>query len=689
MRKLILSFLFSSPLLGSAQIFVDNTQISTSINDFFVGQGVFISNLTFNGLPLDSAYSQVGYFLSGSTGFPFDQGIIIGTGNVNLAAGPNNSGSASNNGGVAVDPNDPDLASLCMPYTAYDEAVLEFDFIPAGDSVVFDYIFGSEEYHEWVNSGVNDVFAFFISGPGISGAFTNMAENIAIIPGTNLPVAIDNLNNGTTNSGPCTNCTYLVNNSGGTAVQYDGHTTVLSASSPVICGETYHMKLAITDVTDNIFDSGVFLKGSSFISNGIGLSIGGAQAFTYLDTELIEGCDSLGLFLQLPSWAIGTNPVVNITTAGNAIKDLDYTISDTTISFAMGDSIVPFFISGIADSFTELNDSILLTIHFLTPCGDTIGIDKVIHLKDHVPGSVSISDTTISCPGLPIVMVPDIVNGGTFNLTIWSTGDTSSMIYLNPLVDTSIIVQVYTGCVQQPSLSDTAYIEVLSNLTGALSGPMLCYNDTLVNIYFDGIADSISWPNDTLIVPFTGNFFYDMQIYDTVFGCVDSLIFQVLLFPTPSTPPPIYYNDGALWADTNAQYQWYFEGNPVSGANALSLIPVDTGYYYVEVWDSNGCSIVSDSFYVSSSVELENLNDDSNQFLVYPNPSTGFISVKFPIENQNSALVIYNLAGQIVFEENTSGLEKMQLDLQGLASGTYAISFVSEGTVITERLVIR
>lgn len=688
MKKLILSFLLSCPFFGSAQIFVDNTQVGTSINDFFVGQGVFISNLTFNGLPLDSAYSQVGYFLSGSTGFPFDQGIIMGTGNVNLAAGPNNSGSATNNVGVAVDPNDPDLAFLCTPYATYNEAVLEFDFIPAGDSVVFDYIFASEEYHEWVNSGFNDVFAFFISGPGISGSYTNMAENIAIIPGTNLPVAIDNLNNGTTNTGPCTNCAYLVSNLGGTAVQYDGYTAVLSASSPVVCGETYHMKLAITDVSDWAFDSGIFFRGSSFISNGIGLSIGGAQAFTFLNTEVIEGCDSLGLFLQLPSWAIGTNPVVNITTAGNAIKDVDYTISDTTISFAMGDSIVPFFISGIADSFTELNDSILLTIHFLTPCGDTIGIDKVIHIKDHVPGSVSISDTTISCPGLPIVMVPDIVNGGTFNLTIWSTGDTSSMIYLNPLVDTSIIVQVYTGCVQQPYLSDTAYIEVLSDLTGVLSGPMLCYDDTLVNIYFNGIADSLSWPNDTLVVPFTGDLYYDLQIYDTVYGCVDSLTFQVFLFPTPSTPPPIYYNDGAIWADTNAQYQWYFEGNLVSGANALSLIPADTGYYYVEVWDSNGCSIVSDSFFVSSSIGLENLKDDSSQFLVYPNPSTGYFALKFPDENQNSTVVLYNLAGQIVFEQNTSGFEILIFSLEFLSSGTYTVSFVSDGHVVTQRLII-
>ena len=50
-----------------------------------------------------------------------------------------------------------------------DLCVLGFDFIPESDTIVFNYSFGSEEYTSWVNTQYNDVFGFFISGPGITG----------------------------------------------------------------------------------------------------------------------------------------------------------------------------------------------------------------------------------------------------------------------------------------------------------------------------------------------------------------------------------------------------------------------------------------------------------------------------------------------------------------------------------------
>src|SRR5690606_3893211 len=102
--------------------------------------------------------------------------------------------------GFITDPNlvdDPDLAQLISPITVNDCAVLEFDFVPNGDTLKFNFAFASEEYNEYVCGTVNDVFGFFISGPGINGPFTNNAENIALIPGTDVPVSINTLNNGT------------------------------------------------------------------------------------------------------------------------------------------------------------------------------------------------------------------------------------------------------------------------------------------------------------------------------------------------------------------------------------------------------------------------------------------------------------------------------------------------------------
>ena len=106
--------------------------------------------------------------------------------------------------------NDPDLDQLST-FNTNDAAVLEFDFIPTGDSLSFNYSFGSDEYNEYVCGSVNDAFGFFLSGPGINGAYSNNAINLAIIPETDgTPVTINSVNNGSVGSaGIASNCTQV------------------------------------------------------------------------------------------------------------------------------------------------------------------------------------------------------------------------------------------------------------------------------------------------------------------------------------------------------------------------------------------------------------------------------------------------------------------------------------------------
>jgi len=108
--------------------------------------------------------------------------------------------------------------------------------VPTGDSLAFRFVFGSEEYPEYVNS-INDVFGFFISGPGITGPYQNNAKNIALIPATNNPVSINSVNAGSNNTW------YTANHNGQHNVQPDGFTKVLTARANVICGETYQIKI--------------------------------------------------------------------------------------------------------------------------------------------------------------------------------------------------------------------------------------------------------------------------------------------------------------------------------------------------------------------------------------------------------------------------------------------------------------
>ena len=136
------------------QITIDNTTLTPTqlVTNALAGTGVQILNVTFNNSAAlaTNPQVQVGYFNNNGTSFPLAEGVILGTGNTQLSIGPNNSGSSTNNTGVAIDPNDPDLNAI-ITGNANDECVLEFDFIPNGDTIVFNYIFASEEYHEYSN----------------------------------------------------------------------------------------------------------------------------------------------------------------------------------------------------------------------------------------------------------------------------------------------------------------------------------------------------------------------------------------------------------------------------------------------------------------------------------------------------------------------------------------------------------
>lgn len=204
------------------------------------GRGVAVSNVTYTGAP-----QAAGDFAVGDPPIGFPEGVILSSGAVRGVVGPNNSDRWTANNG---NPGDPDLDANVGGGTL-DAAVLEFDFVPTKDRVFFSYVFGSEEYNEYVGSAFNDTFAFFING-----------ENCALIPGTNTPVAINNVNNGA-------NSSFYRDNSTGTPTldtQLDGITTVLTCEATVTPDQTNHIKLAVADRGDRLYDSDVFLQAGSF-----------------------------------------------------------------------------------------------------------------------------------------------------------------------------------------------------------------------------------------------------------------------------------------------------------------------------------------------------------------------------------------------------------------------------------------
>lgn len=243
MKKLILlTTLFSSALVSKAQLTITDSLSNAQITTLLEGTGVTVTSLTVN-CPGNSLAE-----FTGTSEMSITHGIALSTGFVDSLAGINHSTSTT---GYLGTPGDPDMTALSGSMT-YDGCILEFDCQPVGDTLLFNYCFGSEEYPEFVGS-FNDIFAILISGPGITGTI-----NAATLPG-GIPVSINNVNFST-------NASYYYDNVAGQYVTMDGFTTNLTAFAEVTPGATYHFKVAVADANDAAFDSGVFLEAFSFRS---------------------------------------------------------------------------------------------------------------------------------------------------------------------------------------------------------------------------------------------------------------------------------------------------------------------------------------------------------------------------------------------------------------------------------------
>ena len=380
---ILFSILFS-PFNSISQITTTNLAPYNTpdylVTDVLLGDGMTASNFTWQSAP-----DNIGYFDGTNANVGFDDGVLLCTGGVDFVTG-------GFGGGAANIAGDADLGQLLseMGMGGFDinnVTLLEFDFVAQSESMTFNYVFGSAEYTSFTCSSFNDVFGFFVSGPGINGPYGNDAVNIALVPGTNTPVAINTINAGELTDDPdCNNIdpdfesynVYWVDNDYGgfgggaqgpnipptpenTVSGFTGFTVPLEAFiTGLICDETYHIKLAIGNCLDTALDSGVFLEANSFASPAIEVSSFNSEA-DISGNSVLEGCGDLNLQFTR-SGDMTMDLVVELSYGGDAIMGVDYeNLPDQiTLPANQEDYVLPIdvFYDGIGEGI----ESLIITI---------------------------------------------------------------------------------------------------------------------------------------------------------------------------------------------------------------------------------------------------------------------------------------------------------------------------------------
>ena len=586
--------------IAFAQLNITPVNTGNTLAQNLVGSGVTISNVQFN-CPTDAA----GTFTATSSNLGLGAGIILTSGNADTAEGPNVWSSA---GVDNLGPGYPALTTLAGQQT-FNACVLEFDVFVTADTLKFDYVFGSEEYTTFVGmpgsgGGFNDIFAFFISGPGITGQ-----QNIALLPGTTTPVSINNVNCLYTgqqyyicNEDPTVAFPGCPAGSGcpitnaGTTVDYDGFTVPLTAVAVVQPCNTYHLILAVADCLDGILDSGVFIKAGSLTSTGVSI----IPSPNYFDptnnfATCVEGCVPGAFIFQL------NNPVSDTTTihfgiGGNAIMGSDYSAIPDSVIFYPGDSVYVLPINPLVDP-PDGPDSILL--YLFQACSGASYDTAVLYIND-LFDIASTPDTAI-CTGSSIQFASTQTMGASY-LWVPSTGLSSSTIW-NPVASppattTYTVTETIGSCVAK----DTTTLSVVSVTANAGPDVSYCIGDTVQFHAIGGItylwspATGLSATNisNPLVFP-TVTTTYVLQAFGPGGACFDYDTVVVNVFAAWSgsagNDTIICNNQTAnLWASGGGTYQWTPSStlNDPTIANPIAT-PTATTTYTVAITSPFGC----------------------------------------------------------------------------------------------------
>ena len=507
---------------------------------------------------------------------------------------------------------------------------VSFTFVAPSDSIKFKYIFTSREYPMYVCSQFNDVFAFYLVGKGINGAPSTVLDsvNLAVLPGTNIPVAVNTVNSGITGAfGTAGNClfanpNYLSNtnlynlNGAPWALQSDlgGFTDALTAKAQVQCGQLYTIKMMIADVGDQIFHSTVFLGARSFELPTITLSRSTNSGNSFSDTNVVEGCKASGLIIERQGATTDTMHIAFTQNQGTAQPGVDFTPLPSVVTLLPGQTRDTVWIQAFDDGVAEGPEVIQLVMQPVsTFCADYPSQIVRYRIRDKVNPAVSIAlqagNDTLQCPGDQATFVGAATGGEGVVKSWWNTDTTGgNQLVAAPTTQTTYYFYAQDECMGTAVVdSVTVYFQPVDTLKTIPASTIICPG-AVVKIgntgYVGGAYSSILWETgqntDSISVsPATTRYYKYTLTGDCGFTRTDSVWVQVMPVPNASfgynvdgiNPLKVRFQN---LATPHSTWSWNFgDGTPV---NTTDANPIHTyaipGRYNVTlvITDTLGCS---------------------------------------------------------------------------------------------------
>ena len=305
-------FILVCGITYAQQISVDDTKTPQQlIQDHLVSGCVESNNVS---SPINGSLNNLisyGYFEKQNSNFPFENGIVISSGEVNrIGNGEDNGIITSGNFQWGTDPAIEDALGIGNTLNA---TTIQFEFSSISDRIEFNYILASEEYYANFPCSFSDGFAFLIRKAGTQDSY----ENIALVPGSSTPVNTTTIRPEITGFCDAQNEEYFAGFSMGDT-NFNGRTEVLTAVANIEPYEVYEIKLVVADQNDTNYDTAVFIEGNSFGSTiDLGEDFQTCASQVLLNGDINNPSAIYSWFLNGELIADANTPTLSATESGN------------------------------------------------------------------------------------------------------------------------------------------------------------------------------------------------------------------------------------------------------------------------------------------------------------------------------------------------------------------------------------
>ncbi len=696
---------------------------------------VSISNITSSTGTNYGSVNGLGYFTNPlqNLNFPISSGIVLSTGSA-ASAGGSNTSTLSEGGNIWV--GDSQLENIILQGTgqtmsSYNATKLEFDFSSLNTFMSFNFLFASDEYGTY-QCNYADAFAFLLTD-----LETNITINLAVIPGTTTPVSVITIRNNDFNTACISENEPYFDSFFGTggeniytsAINFNGQTQLMTASSPILPNHPYHIKLVVADRGDSLFDTAVFIQGGTFTS-GPPECLDKLNLVAFLDANnngIKDGTE--------PEFTYGTfnYDVNNSGTVTNISSPTgQYTIYDTDpsnvydISYAMNAEMQPYFtVSGgvyndvniPAGSGTQIlyfpvvlnqafNDVTASIISMIPPRAGSTYLSKIVYKNL----GIQAASGTINYTKDPLTDITSVSQSGIVNIP---GGFTFDFTNLAPFETRSINVIQSVPAIPAVNIGD-----FLTNSV-TISAPSNDINSS--NNQFSLTQEVVAAydPNDKMeahggkiaVNQFSNQDFlyYTIRFQNT--GTANAINVRIEDFLdaqlNPATIRVISASHNYIMERIDNHVIWHFNYiqlpgmyqseelskgyvtfmiKPNAGFAAGDLIPNTADIYF----DSNP-AIVTNTFNTlfTNTLGLGTLNESN--FTMYPNPAKDRLTISI----QNSAhlldaVIVYDMVGKKVKEVRDIAAPLSNINLTGLASGIYTVDIQTDNNFrVTRKLIIK